>query len=141
MNKAVVTKSIATLIMLFFSIVMIVPFIWMISTSFKTPAEVFQYPVQWIPSHFNWSHHVKVWTGQGSFVPYYLNSLKVAILSTIGAVSLSALAAYGFARIEFKGRNTMFMVYLSMMMVPRRCCSCPNSSCSTGPASTTPTGR
>ncbi|AIQ38838.1 carbohydrate ABC transporter permease [Paenibacillus sp. FSL R5-0912] len=118
MNKAVVTKSIATLIMLFFSIVMIVPFIWMISTSFKTPAEVFQYPVQWIPSHFNWNHHVKVWTGQGSFVPYYLNSLKVAILSTIGAVSLSALAAYGFARIEFKGRNTMFMVYLSMMMVP-----------------------
>lgn len=118
MNKAVVTKSIATLIMLFFSIVMIVPFIWMISTSFKTPAEVFQYPVQWIPRHFNWNHHVKVWTGQGSFVPYYLNSLKVAILSTIGAVSLSALAAYGFARIEFKGRNTMFMVYLSMMMVP-----------------------
>lgn len=118
MNKAVFTKSIATLIMLFFSIVMIVPFIWMISTSFKTPAEVFQYPVQWIPRHFNWNHHVKVWTGQGSFVPYYLNSLKVAILSTIGAVSLSALAAYGFARIEFKGRNTMFMVYLSMMMVP-----------------------
>ncbi|NQX46871.1 carbohydrate ABC transporter permease [Paenibacillus tritici] len=118
MNKAAVTKSIATLIMLFFSIVMIVPFIWMISTSFKTPAEVFQYPIQWIPEHFNWSHHVKVWSGTGSFVPYYLNSLKVAILSTIGAVSLSALAAYGFARIEFKGRNTMFMIYLSMMMVP-----------------------
>lgn len=87
MNKAIVTKSITTLIMLFFSIVMIVPFLWMISTSFKTPAEVFRYPIQWIPDHFNWSHHIKVWSGQGSFVPYYLNSLKVAVLSTIGAVS------------------------------------------------------
>ncbi|MEK3899732.1 carbohydrate ABC transporter permease [Paenibacillus sp. FSL R7-0179] len=118
MNKAAVAKIITTLIMLFFSIVMIVPFLWMISTSFKTPAEVFRYPIQWIPDHFNWSHHIKVWSGQSSFVPYYLNSLKVAVLSTIGAVSLSALAAYGFARIEFKGRNTMFLVYLSMMMVP-----------------------
>lgn len=118
MNKAAVTKIITTLIMLFFSIVMIVPFLWMISTSFKTPAEVFRYPIQWIPEHFNWSHHVKVWSGQGSFVPYYLNSLKVAVLSTIGAVALSALAAYGFARIEFKGRNAMFLIYLSMMMVP-----------------------
>lgn len=49
---------------------------------------------------------------------YYLNSLKVALISTVGAVLLSALAAYGFARIEFKGRNAMFMIYLSMMMVP-----------------------
>ncbi|UQZ34366.1 sugar ABC transporter ATP-binding protein [Paenibacillus sp. PK3_47] len=118
MNKAVLYKSIITLIMVFFSIVMIVPFLWMISTSFKTPAEVFEYPIRWIPAHFNWDHHVKVWSGSGSFVQYYLNSLKVSVISTIGAVLLSALAAYGFSRIEFKGRNTMFLVYLSMMMVP-----------------------
>ncbi|MGN7764231.1 carbohydrate ABC transporter permease [Paenibacillus sp. 22594] len=118
MNKAVFNKSLVTIVMLFLSIVMIVPFLWMISTSFKTPAEVFQYPIQWIPVHFNWSHHVKVWTGDNSFVLYYLNSLKVALISTLGAVTLSSLAAYGFARIQFKGRDTMFMVYLSMMMVP-----------------------
>ncbi|MCE3198213.1 carbohydrate ABC transporter permease [Paenibacillus sonchi] len=118
MNKAVFNKSLITLVMLFLSIVMIVPFLWMISTSFKTPAEVFQYPIQWIPVHFNWSHHVKVWTGENSFMLYYLNSLKVSVLSTIGAVTLSSLAAYGFARIQFRGRDTMFMVYLSMMMVP-----------------------
>ncbi|GGF66920.1 sugar ABC transporter ATP-binding protein [Paenibacillus albidus] len=118
MNKSLLNKSIITLIMLFFSFVMIVPFLWMISTSFKTPAEVFEYPIKWIPTHFNWEHHLKVWTGQSSFVHYYLNSLKVAVISTIGAVLLSSLAAYGFSRIEFKGRNTMFMVYLSMMMVP-----------------------
>lgn len=118
MTKALYTKIIVTLIMLFFSVVMIVPFLWMISTSFKMPAEVFQYPIKWIPAHFMWDHHVKVWTGANSFGHYYLNSLKVALISTVGAVLLSALAAYGFARIEFKGRNAMFMIYLSMMMVP-----------------------
>lgn len=118
MTKALYTKIIVTLIMLFFSVVMIVPFLWMISTSFKMPAEVFQYPIKWIPAQFIWDHHVKVWTGANSFGHYYLNSLKVALISTVGAVLLSALAAYGFARIEFKGRNAMFMIYLSMMMVP-----------------------
>lgn len=118
MTKALYTKIIITLIMLFFSVIMIVPFLWMISTSFKMPAEVFQYPIKWIPAQFMWDHHVKVWTGANSFGQYYLNSLKVALISTVGAVLLSALAAYGFARIEFKGRNAMFMIYLSMMMVP-----------------------
>lgn len=118
MTKALYTKIIVTFIMLFFSVVMIVPFLWMISTSFKMPAEVFQYPIKWIPAQFMWDHHVKVWTGANSFGHYYLNSLKVALISTVGAVLLSALAAYGFARIEFKGRNAMFMIYLSMMMVP-----------------------
>ncbi|MFK4165710.1 carbohydrate ABC transporter permease [Paenibacillus lautus] len=118
MTKALYTKIIVTFIMLFFSVVMIVPFLWMISTSFKMPAEVFQYPIKWIPAQFMWDHHVKVWTGANSFGHYYLNSLNVALISTVGAVLLSALAAYGFARIEFKGRNAMFMIYLSMMMVP-----------------------
>ncbi|ECM9711840.1 carbohydrate ABC transporter permease, partial [Salmonella enterica subsp. enterica serovar Infantis] len=58
MSKAMIRKTILTVVMLFFSIVMIVPFLWMISTSFKTPAEVFEYPIRWIPAHFNWSHHV-----------------------------------------------------------------------------------
>lgn len=111
-------KLILTLIMTFFGILMVVPFIWMISTSFKTPADVFVYPIKWLPNPFNWDHHVKVWTGDKSFATYYLNSLKVSIISTVGATFLSAFAAYGFSRVEFKGRNTLFLVYLSMMMVP-----------------------
>ncbi|XID90268.1 carbohydrate ABC transporter permease [Paenibacillaceae bacterium WGS1546] len=111
-------KLIATLIMTFFGLLMVVPFIWMISTSFKTPADVFVYPVKWLPNPFNWDHHVKVWTGDKSFATYYLNSLKVSVISTIGATFLSAFAAYGFSRVTFRGRNALFLVYLSMMMVP-----------------------
>ncbi|MEK5029472.1 MULTISPECIES: carbohydrate ABC transporter permease [unclassified Paenibacillus] len=113
-----IRKIITTLVMSGFALLMIVPFIWMISTSFKSPADVFKYPVQWIPSSLNWEHHIKVWSGNDSFITYYLNSLKISLISTAGAVFFSAFAAYGFARIQFKGREPLFLVYLSMMMVP-----------------------
>lgn len=111
-------RLLGTLVMLVLAIVMITPFLWMISTSLKTPAEVFKYPIEWIPSNPTWEHHVKVWSGPKSFGTYYLNSLKISLIGMIGATFLSAFAAYGFARIEFKGRNGLFMLYLSMMMIP-----------------------
>ncbi|MEC0227415.1 carbohydrate ABC transporter permease [Paenibacillus alba] len=108
----------STLVMFVLGLFMIMPFLWMISTSFKSPSEVFQYPIQWIPSKITLEHHLKVWTGKESFVIYYMNSLKIALICMVGATFLSSLAAYGFSRIEFKGRNLLFMFYLSMMMVP-----------------------
>ncbi len=104
-----------TVIMLVAGVFMILPFLWMISTSFQSPSEVFS---KWLPSSLDWSSHKRIWTGSYNFVPYYLNSVKISVISTIGAVFMSALAAYGFARIEFKGRDAMFLVYLSMMMIP-----------------------
>ncbi|PYI52115.1 carbohydrate ABC transporter permease [Paenibacillus flagellatus] len=97
---------------------MILPFVWMIGTSVKTPNEVFEYPIRWFPSQPEWKHHLKVWDGPDGFAPYYWNSIKVATVSMIGATFLSALAAYGFSRIEFKGRDPLFLLYLSMMMIP-----------------------
>lgn len=111
-------RLIVSLIMLALAIVMIMPFLWMISTSLKTPSEVFKYPIEWIPANLTWEHHVKVWSGPKSFGTYYLNSLKISLIGMVGATFLSAFAAYGFARIEFKGRNGLFMLYLSMMMIP-----------------------
>jgi multiple sugar transport system permease protein len=106
------------LVMLALGITMIFPFMWMISTSFKMPNEVFVYPVQLFPTIPVMEHHIAVWTGKNSFLPYYLNSLKVSIMSMVGATLLSAFAAYGFARIEFKGRDTLFFLYLTAMMIP-----------------------
>ncbi|WKL01340.1 hypothetical protein Q0F98_32605 [Paenibacillus amylolyticus] len=91
-----IRRIILTLLMSGFALLMIMPFIWMISTSFKSPADVFTYPIQWIPSSLNWEHHIKVWSGADTFATYYLNSLKISLISTVGAVFLSAFAAYGF---------------------------------------------
>ncbi|GAA0835048.1 sugar ABC transporter ATP-binding protein [Paenibacillus glucanolyticus] len=106
---------VTTTLMLIAGFFMIVPFLWMLSTSFQTPSEVFR---QWLPSRLDWSNHIRIWSGNYNFLPYYWNSIKIAVIGTVGAVFMSALAAYGFARTEFKGRDTLFMVYLSMMMIP-----------------------
>ncbi|WP_168118888.1 carbohydrate ABC transporter permease [Paenibacillus sp. HB172176] len=113
-----IKKLLMTIMMLFFAIIMILPFLWMISTSFKTPAEVFVYPIEWIPKHFVWEHHVKVWSGENSFVHYYWNSIKISLTSSIFATLFASMAGYGFSRIDFKGKNGLFLLYLSMMMIP-----------------------
>lgn len=118
MRQLDIRKLVVTIIMTVLAIFMVLPFIWMISTSFKTSAEVFEYPIRWLPTHLVWEHHIKVWTGKSSFVPYYLNSLKIALISMMGATILSALAAYGFTKVEFKERDGLFFLYLSMMMIP-----------------------
>ncbi|WP_413371836.1 carbohydrate ABC transporter permease [Paenibacillus taichungensis] len=118
MLRTTKTRSVklsVTILMLIAGLFMIVPFLWMLSTSFQTPSEVFR---QWLPSKLDWTSHKRIWTGNYNFLPYYLNSIKIAVIGTAGAVFLSAFAAYGFARTEFKGRNTLFIVYLSMMMIP-----------------------
>ncbi|GGD80046.1 carbohydrate ABC transporter permease [Paenibacillus nasutitermitis] len=113
-------KLFSTIMMFMFALVMIYPFLWMISTSFKQPFEVFEYPFHWISNQPTLKYHENVWTGHASFVNYYMNSLKISLISTIGAVFLAAVAAYGFSRIEFKGRDTMFVIYLVAMMIPNQ---------------------
>lgn len=117
LQASLMKKLVLTLLLGVLGFGMILPFLWMISTSFKTPNEVFDYS-RWLPSTLEWKHHIKVWTGTSSFAVYYLNSVKIASINTVGATFLSALAAYGFSRIEFKGREALFLLYLSMMMIP-----------------------
>lgn len=111
-------KLLLTIVLLLAGVVMVVPFLWMITTSFSSPQDVFRFPIKWIPSPIVLDHHLKVWTGNDSFVTYYLNSLKIASISSFGAVLLAAFAAYGFSKIEFPGRGPLFVFYLSMMLVP-----------------------
>ena len=64
-----------TLLAYAIAIVMVLPFIWMISASFKYEADIFTYPIQWIPERWNFSNYASVWTGRMSFVPFYWNSI------------------------------------------------------------------
>lgn len=116
--KPIVLKVLITVTLLAFAITMVLPFLWMLSTSLKKPLEVFIYPIQWIPTSFVWENYTEVWFGSNPFWVYYLNSIKVTSLSVIGTVFISSLAAYGFSRIEFKGRDTIFFIYLATLMVP-----------------------
>jgi len=100
---------------------MLLPFLWMMSTSFKNPADVFEFPIKWIPDPINLDGYRYVWQASVIGVPFYVfywNSLKVAFLVLAGTFFSCTLAAYAYARIEFAGRSLIFMILIATMMIP-----------------------
>lgn len=93
------------------------PFLWMVITAFKDPALVFVDPPQWWPQPWRWDNFAKAWTA----VPFgraYLNTVVVTLAVTFGQVLTSSLAAFAFARLDFPGRDKLFIGYLATMMIP-----------------------
>ena len=107
------------------SLLMLLPFIWMLSTSLKEAREVFTFPPQWIPSKFNWENYSKALTAM-PFGRFYLNSFIVAISTTVLTIVTSSLAAFAFARLRFRGRDTLFIIYLATLMIPFTVLLIPN---------------
>lgn len=99
------------------AITCMVPFIWMISTSFKTSAQIFTFPPEIIPSPAVLSAYIKVLT-EVPLPRYLANSLFVTIVIVVGQLVCNVMAAYAFARIPFRGRDAVFMAYLGTMMIP-----------------------
>lgn len=116
-----VRKFIVTIVMFVISILFLLPFFWMLSSSFKTEAEVFNFPIEWIPKHWNAiANYKQVWAGNYPFYQYYWNSIKVAVITTIISCITAALSAYGFAKIQFKSGKWLFMIVLATYMVPQQ---------------------
>ncbi len=107
------------------SVVMLLPFVWMLSTSLKEPREIFTYPPVWIPSHIAWENYATT-VSVMPFGRFYLNSFVVAASVTILQILTSSLAAFAFARLRFRGRNALFLLYLATLMVPFQVTMIPN---------------
>jgi multiple sugar transport system permease protein len=99
------------------AIVLMIPFAWMLSSSLKPPAQIFVDPPQWIPNPILWRNYVDAWTAL-PFTQFLLNTLFVTLLGMTASIFTSALVAYGFARYRFPGRDMLFIVLLSTMMLP-----------------------
>lgn len=95
----------------------LLPFVWLISASLKTQPQYYAVPIQWIPNPVMWSNFAAVFTQYG-FARYIVNSLVLAAITVVLETLSSAFIAYGFARFRFKGRNLLFVLVLSTMMVP-----------------------
>lgn len=96
---------------------MSVPFLWMLLTSLKTYGESLQVPPVIFPGHPQWSNYLKVFE-RLPFIDYYVNTVLITLGKTAGQLLFSSLAAYAFARIAFPGRNLLFLIVLSVLMVP-----------------------
>ncbi|WP_274653341.1 carbohydrate ABC transporter permease [Paenibacillus humicola] len=113
-------KTAFTAVMLTAGFFFLFPFFWMISASLKTETEVFDFPIRWIPEHWNAvKNYSAVWIGS-PFGLYYWNSIKVAVCTMAMSVAFSSMAAYGFTKVRFKGRDAIFLLLLGMYMIPQQ---------------------
>ncbi len=99
------------------TIICIFPFLWMISTSFKSTAEAFLFPPTFIPKRWIFSNFANGFA-QADFVTFIKNTLFLTIICTVGTVISAAIVAYGFARFKAKGSNVMFLFLMATMMLP-----------------------
>ena len=94
-----------------------VPFLWMVSTSFKGLDEVYAFPPRFFPELLRWSNYVEAWQAI-PFSRFFFNSLFVAAATTIAVVLTSSMAGYSFARLRYPGRDLLFLAYLGTIMIP-----------------------
>jgi len=99
------------------SLSMVAPFLWMLSTSLKALPDVFAWPPRIVPVPPRWQNYLDVFT-RVPFGRYFLNTVFVSAMRVGGTIVTSAMAGYAFARMRFRGRTALFLVYLGTMMVP-----------------------
>ena len=112
-----VKRILLYMLILALAAVMLVPFLWMISASLKLNKDVFTYPVKWIPEKLEWSNYSKIWK-EIPLLLFFKNSAKLTIIITAIQVFTSSFAAYAFAKLHFKGRDLLFVLYICTIAVP-----------------------
>mgnify|MGYP000428229753 FL=1 len=114
---AIVRKVLLYALLIIIGIIMVVPFLWMISTSLKEQYDTVKIPPVWIPNPPRWQNYVDLFTQQ-PMLQFMLNTIKIVFFVVLGQLFFSSLAAYSFARIKFKGRTVVFFFYIATLMVP-----------------------
>ncbi len=112
-----VKTALLYVVLIIMALIMLVPFAWMISASLKVEKDVFSYPIVWIPKNPRWSNYQEIWQKVPLLTGFY-NSAKLTICVTILQLLTSSFAAYAFAKLEFPGRDTIFMMYVMTIAIP-----------------------
>jgi len=110
-------KTILILIVIPGAILFLAPFFWMVSTSLKDPKMVFLMPPQWIPNPIHWDNYYRAMT-RLPFEHYAFNTVEITVLCLIGHLITASMVAYGFARLRFPGRDVLFILLISTIMLP-----------------------
>ncbi|MFH1368017.1 MAG: carbohydrate ABC transporter permease [Elusimicrobiota bacterium] len=115
--KDILNKTVAYAALTIFGITMLLPFMWMLSSSLKEPSQVFSSSLSLIPNPIVFTNYIEAWNAI-PFGRFYLNSLYIALAVTLGQLVTSSMAAYAFSRLKFPGRDKIFFAYLATMMIP-----------------------
>ncbi len=109
---------IISIVMWAVALLFLMPFAWMIVSSLKRDIDVFRLPIRWIPDPLSFKSYIRIWTGPHPFPQFVMNSLLVAGARVIGELFTASLAAYAFARMRFRGRDFLFLIYVSTLIIP-----------------------
>ncbi len=110
-------KILMYIILITLLVVTLVPFAWMISASLKANKDVFNFPMEWIPSQPRWQNYSEIWT-RIPLMTFLLNTFKLSVIVTFLQVLTSSFAAYAFAKLRFKGHHALFLAYIATIAVP-----------------------
>lgn len=116
-QKDLMKRLLAHVVLILGSIIFVFPFIWMVSTSLKSDAQIFLFPPPLIPNPVQWSNYYQM-TVYLPFFKFVGNTAFVTAMNLLGTLLSSSFIAYGFARLRFKGRDALFVVMLATMMLP-----------------------
>lgn len=112
-----VIRVIIYVLLIVMAALMLVPFLWMLSASFKMNKDVFAFPIEWIPSNPRVRNYVDIWT-KIPLLTFIFNTAKLTIIVTLLQLFTSSFAAYAFAKLNFKGKKTLFLGYIATIAVP-----------------------
>jgi ABC-type glycerol-3-phosphate transport system permease component len=116
-RQKVIGRTILYLVAIASSVLFMIPFAWTVFSSLKSPSELYVFPPQWLPSTPRFENYQEVFT-VAPFARWLWNSVVVSVLGTLGSVISAALVGYSFARFRYPGRDAIFLVTLSTMMLP-----------------------
>ena len=116
--KKYAVKTILTILLWMLGLACIFPFLWMISTSFKGINDVYNFPIEWIPKKPVLDGYKNLFTGDFSFITFYRNSVFVASMALVGTFFSCSMAGYAYSKINFIGRDKIFLLKLSTTMIP-----------------------
>ncbi len=117
MKKKTMKKIVISLFGLLVIAVFMMPILWIFSTSLRLPKDSFKWPPLFFPTSFHIRNYVEVFE-KVPFLMFILNSLKIAVIVMVGQCLINTMMAYAFSRIEFKGRDVLFIIVLAGLMVP-----------------------
>lgn len=116
-NTSVVGSVLLYAALLLMACMMLVPFAWMLSSSLKLEKDVFSFPIAWIPKNPQWKNYIKIWQ-KVPLITGFLNTAKLTFFTTVLQIVTSSFAAYGFAKLSFKGRDILFIMYVMTISIP-----------------------
>ena len=105
------------ILLIVLALLTIIPFLWMVSASFKANNEVFTIPIQWIPQTWHLENYLVIWS-RIPLVTFFKNTAFLSVVITLIQLFTSSFAAYGFSKLNFKGRDIVFLAYIGTIAVP-----------------------